>query len=79
MLLREKKYTEAIEVLKQNVTLHPASSNVYDSLGEAYMDAGEKDLAIKSYEKALELDPGASGPKAMLAKLRATPDSPTTH
>ncbi|HEY4357656.1 MAG TPA: serine hydrolase [Acidobacteriaceae bacterium] len=79
MLLREKKYPEAIEVLKQNVTLHPASSNGYDSLGEAYMDAGEKDLAIKSYEKALELDPGASGAKAMLAKLRATPDSPTTH
>src|SRR5438034_420044 len=31
--------------------------NTYDSLGEAYGVAGEKDLAIKNYEKSIELNP----------------------
>ena len=42
--------------MKTNVKLYPESSNVYDSLGEAYMKDGNKELAIKNYEKSLELD-----------------------
>jgi cytochrome c-type biogenesis protein CcmH/NrfG len=30
---------------------------VYDSLGEAYMKKGEKELAIANYQKSLELNP----------------------
>jgi tetratricopeptide (TPR) repeat protein len=30
---------------------------VYDSLGDAYRETGNKELAIKHYAKALELDP----------------------
>jgi tetratricopeptide (TPR) repeat protein len=40
-----------------NVEAYPESSNVYDSLGEAYMLNGEKAPAIENYEKSLKLNP----------------------
>ena len=61
----------AIEVLRVNVTLFPASWNAYDSLGEAYAAAGHKDLAIQNYEKSVQLNPKNQDGKAALAKLRA--------
>ena len=66
----QKKYDEAIEALKLNVEMYPKSGNVYDSLGEAYMDAGQKDLAIQNYEKSLQLDPKNENAVTMLTKLR---------
>jgi cytochrome c-type biogenesis protein CcmH/NrfG len=53
-----------------NVEEYPKSSNVYDSLGEAYMAAGQKDLAIQNYEKSIELDPKNQNGIDMLKKLR---------
>jgi CubicO group peptidase (beta-lactamase class C family) len=72
-LLGWKQYADAIAVFQRNVELHPTSSNVYDSLGEAYVNAGDTTLAIQNYEKALELEPASSNAKTMLAKLRAAP------
>ncbi|HVF57728.1 MAG TPA: alpha/beta hydrolase-fold protein [Pyrinomonadaceae bacterium] len=46
---------EAINVFKANVERHPASANVYDSLGEAYERSGNFDLARQNYEKASTL------------------------
>lgn len=69
-LLRQKRVDEAIQVFEWNVKLHPESGNVYDSLGEAYMNDGNKELAIKNYEKSLELDPKNSNAVEMLKKLR---------
>jgi tetratricopeptide (TPR) repeat protein len=69
VLMREKKLPEAIAIFKLNVEFYPASSNVYDSLGEAYMNNGDKELAIANYKKSLELDPGNSNGAAMLKKL----------
>src|SRR4029077_20801658 len=57
VLLQGKKVKDAIEILKVNVQAYPASGDVYDSLGEAYAAAGERDLAIASYRKSLEIDP----------------------
>jgi hypothetical protein len=48
---------DAIALFKLNVEVYPASSNVYDSLGEGYMENGEYELAIKNYQKSLELNP----------------------
>ena len=67
--LRQRNYAAAIQVFKINVEFYPDSWNVYDSLGEAYMNAGEKDLAIKNYEKSLELNPKNTGGQKMLEKL----------
>jgi uncharacterized membrane protein len=69
--IRSKKFKEAIGVLQLNVEAHPQSSNVYDSLGEAYMDDGNKPLAIVNYQKSLELNPKNRGAVVMLQKLNA--------
>jgi CubicO group peptidase (beta-lactamase class C family) len=68
-LLQQKRNTDAIEVFKLNVEAFPESANTYDSLGEAYMKAGQKELAIKSYAKSLELNPGNRNAVDQLAAL----------
>jgi dienelactone hydrolase len=45
----------AIEMFKLNVTAYPSSPNVYDSLGDAYLANGQKDLARENAKKTLEL------------------------
>ena len=59
----------AIEVFKLNVKLFPGIANVFDSLGEAYMNKGDKNLAIENYKKVIELQPGNKHAKEMLDKL----------
>ncbi len=68
--LGEKKFGEAIAVLKLNVEFYPQSWNVYDSLGEAYMMNGDEDLAIANYEKSLALNPSNINGARILKKLR---------
>ena len=69
--INQGKLKEAIRVLQLNVEAYPESSNVYDSLGEAYMRNGDKTPAIDNYEKSLKLDPGNKGAVEALKKLRA--------
>ena len=69
-LLAEKRVAEAIAVFKVNVELYPQSSNVYDSLGEAYLANGDKDLAANNYKKSLELDPHNQNAASILKKLQ---------
>jgi Flp pilus assembly protein TadD len=54
---------------KLNVEFNPKSWNAYDSLAEAYMQAGEKELAIANYKKSLELNPGNTNATDALKKL----------
>jgi hypothetical protein len=56
-LLNQFKIAEAIAVFKLNTELYPDSSNVWDSLGEGYIYADNKELAVQSYKKSLELNP----------------------
>ncbi|WP_422104492.1 amidohydrolase family protein [Winogradskyella sp.] len=60
---------KALAIFKMNVEAFPESSNVYDSLGEAYLEAGDKVLAKKNYEKSLELDPDNRNAKGVLENL----------
>jgi len=53
--MREKNIEFAIQLFKLNVHLFPNEANVHDSLGEAYENNKQYDLALKSYEKAVEL------------------------
>lgn len=70
-LLSAKKVKEAIEIFKLNTEAYPQSANVYDSLGEAYMKNGDKELAIRNYQRAVELNPQNTNAIEMLKKLRA--------
>lgn len=67
--LNNKKFQEAIAVFKLNVEAFPKSANVYDSLAEAYMTNGDKQLAIEYYNKALAIDPSMESAKNNLKKL----------
>jgi CubicO group peptidase (beta-lactamase class C family) len=69
-LLSIGKSAAAITVFRLNVESFPQSPNAYDSLGEAFMIAGDKPGAIENYEKVLQLDPGNENAKAMLRKLQ---------
>jgi tetratricopeptide (TPR) repeat protein len=69
-LLGMKNVKEAIEIFKLNVEEYPRSANVYDSLGEAYMMNGDKELATRNYQRAVELNPQNTNAVEMLKKLR---------
>jgi CubicO group peptidase (beta-lactamase class C family) len=69
-LLGKRRVAEAIEVFKMNAEDFPESSNAYDSLAEAYMVNGDKELAVKNYRRSLELNPGNANAIEMLKRLQ---------
>lgn len=70
-MLRHNQLDGAIAIFRANADRFPNSSNVYDSLGEAYMKKGEKELAIGSYAKSLKLNPANKNAEEMLRQLRS--------
>ncbi|TAE61809.1 MAG: peptidase S41 [Bacteroidetes bacterium] len=56
-MLWNKQLKDAIEIFKLIVQEFPHSANAYDSLGEAYLQAGEKELALANYETSLAMNP----------------------
>jgi tetratricopeptide (TPR) repeat protein len=57
-LLRENKADEAIDILKMNKEIFPEdNSQIYHSLGEAYLQKGDIPTAKENYEKSLVLNP----------------------
>ena len=52
------------------VDKYPSSANAYDSLGEAYMIKGERNLAIRNYRRSLELDPNNDNAAKMIEKMQ---------
>jgi len=69
-LLSAGKSDDALQVFKLEVREYPNYWNAYDSLGEAYMKAGQKDLAILNYRKSIELKPDNQNGIEMLKRLR---------
>ena len=70
LILNNKHIDDAIAIFKLNVEMYPQAFNTYDSLGEAYMNAGNKELAIENYEKSLRLNPDSKSGKDALKKLK---------
>jgi len=70
-LVRANRLNEAIRIFQLNAEAYPHSSNVYDSLAEAYMDNGNKPQAIVNYQRSLQLNPENRNATLMLQKLRA--------
>ena len=61
----------AIEVFKLNVETFPESGNTYDSLGEAYLIAGDNEKALINYKKSVELDPQNINGARIIQKLES--------
>jgi CubicO group peptidase (beta-lactamase class C family) len=70
VLLQKKRPADAVAVFELNVRRFPESWNAHDSLGEAYAATGERQKAIASYQRSLELNPRNANATAMLEKLR---------
>jgi CubicO group peptidase (beta-lactamase class C family) len=68
-----KRVKDAIEVFTLNLEDNPQSANAYDSLGEAYAVDGNKELAIKNYQRSIELNPKNTNGIEKLKKLQETP------
>ena len=60
----------AIKILKLNAAEFPESSNAHDSLGEAYFTNKQIDIALRYYERAVELDPKNDSAKKMVEKIK---------
>ncbi len=56
-LLGQGNHDKAIEIFTLNTTRFPKSANAWDSLGEGYATKGDKPNAVKSFKKALTLNP----------------------
>lgn len=69
-LLGEGDLDGSVLVFEKNLEMFPESSNLYDSLGEGYMERGDTELAITNYEKSLELNPENQNAVAKLQELR---------
>lgn len=77
-LFENNKNAEALDVFKFAVKEFPQSADAYDRLGEAYLKMGQKDLALESFKKSLELNPNngivAQKLEAKEGEGRAYPD-----
>ncbi len=69
-LLGERQLEAAVAVLEVNRDAFPASANVFDSLGEAYLQADHMERAIESYQRAQELDPDNDAAESSIAWAR---------
>ena len=54
---KNKNADWGIALLKLNVSLFPSDGNLWDTLGEGYYLLNDKDNAIESFKKAIELKP----------------------
>jgi len=70
-LIQARRFGDAIRILQLNVEAYPKSSNVYDSLGEAYMDDGKKSEAIANYRRSLAINPKNRNAVSMLQRLNS--------
>ncbi|HYP52452.1 MAG TPA: alpha/beta fold hydrolase [Pyrinomonadaceae bacterium] len=68
-LLFTNRVKDAIEIFKLNVAAYPEAFNTYDSLGEAYLADGQRDLAVKNYKRSLELNPQNANAVEVLKRI----------
>jgi predicted alpha/beta superfamily hydrolase len=69
-LFRNNKIDEALEVYKLNIKLYPGNSYAHYYLGLAYEKKGEIALAVKHFEKTLDMVPTWASAKRKLEELK---------
>ena len=68
-LLHANNIERAVEVFEYVVSQYPQSANAYDSLGEALLKAGRKEMAIANYTKSLGINPDNENARKILEEL----------
>jgi len=69
-LIDNNRLNDGIEIFKLNVEMFPQSFNSYNSLGEAYLKAGNREFAIANYEKSLILNPKNNKAREQIERLQ---------
>jgi tetratricopeptide (TPR) repeat protein len=69
-LYEQKKYEEAINVLRRAVTIQNNFDEGYYWMGKAYEQLGQKEDAIQSYQDALMYDKDYAEARAALDSLQ---------
>jgi tetratricopeptide (TPR) repeat protein len=69
-LINANKPEDAIAWLMVNAEYYPKSAATYAALGQAYVKMNDTPNAIKSFEKAIELDPNNQNAKRQLEQLK---------
>ncbi len=64
-----EEQNKALSFFELNAENYPASFNVFDSLGEAQYKLGQKEEAIQSFKKSLELNAENANARKMLKQL----------
>lgn len=77
-LLNRGETERAVSIFKLNVMAFPKDANAFDSLGEAYVKAGNRDAAVEALSKSLSLNPEdrvRENSEKLLKKLGVDPAS----
>lgn len=69
-LIRQKKFAEAVELLRLNAEANPESADAHALLGDAYLLGGDKQSAARHFERALALHPQSAFVADRLRQLR---------
>ena len=69
-MMLDEKLDEALAIFTVLADLFPDSYLAFDSLGEVYKRKGDKEKAIQSFEKSLELNPDNRNASQQLKALR---------
>lgn len=70
-LLSDDRLDEAVLVLELNAEVYGEVANPHDSLGEAYYERGDLELARSSYERAAAINPRSASPARMIDRIDA--------
>jgi tetratricopeptide (TPR) repeat protein len=68
-LYKDKKYDQAIDSVKKDISSKPDDATNYNFLANIYRDKGQTDLAIENYHKAIELNDKFAQPRVNLASM----------
>jgi CubicO group peptidase (beta-lactamase class C family) len=69
-LMKEDKGERALELLTFNTRVFPKSWNTWYRLGEMHVNLGQKEEAIKAYQKSLELNPDNKAVEKKLEQIK---------
>ena len=70
-LRKAADYTAAIALCEEALRLRPESTSAHSLLGQIFEATGERERAIRQYERVLQLNPGSIADRVKLDELRA--------
>lgn len=74
-LVKSEKYKDAIEKLQKVVLKEPGKADAWNYLGYSQRKTGKYDDSLKSYTRALDIDPKHKGANEYLGELYLMTDS----